>query len=179
MFSLNIINESYYDYISKFDSRVLYSTGNKNTRPHLGIVLEIDDLNYFAPLSSTKKKHKNMNNSIDFIKIDNANLGVINLNNMIPVHKNALHKIDIDKYLSGNAYDKNYGHLLLKQLAWCNIKSNREQITKNAKTLHKIIVSGKAPKKLAERTCDFLKLEKACRQYELNKKEQEIDELER
>lgn len=55
--------------------------GQQNERKY--IVFQINDLKYFAPLSSFKEKHKKMSDSIDFIKI--KNYAVINLNNMFPV----------------------------------------------------------------------------------------------
>lgn len=38
-----------------------------------------------GPLSSPKEKHKNMKNSIDFLKLDEEKQGKINFNNMIPI----------------------------------------------------------------------------------------------
>ena len=60
-----------------------------------GIVFQINDLKYFAPLSSFKEKHKKMSDSIDFIKI--KNYAVINLNNMFPVPEGKYTYVDISK----------------------------------------------------------------------------------
>lgn len=38
-----------------------------------------------GPLLSPKEKHKNMKNSIDFLKLDEEKQGKINFNNMIPI----------------------------------------------------------------------------------------------
>lgn len=56
----------------------------------LGFYLLLKGKEYIAPLGSLKPKHLTMKNNIDFIKIDNGKLGVINLNNMIPVNKNVM-----------------------------------------------------------------------------------------
>ena len=53
----------------------------------VGVLFKIDSKEYFAPLSSPKPKHLKMKNYVDFFKIDNGLLGVINFNNMIPVNK--------------------------------------------------------------------------------------------
>lgn len=46
-------------------------------------VFQINDMEYFAPLSSFKPKHEKMKEGLDFIKI--LRYAVINLNNMFPV----------------------------------------------------------------------------------------------
>lgn len=55
----------------------------QHERKYIGIVLEVNGFHYFAPLSSFKQKHLNMQERIDFIKIHNYS--VININNMFPV----------------------------------------------------------------------------------------------
>ena len=67
----------------------------KEKRPFVGIILKINNINYFAPLSSPKEKHKKMKNNIDFLKINNGRDGVINLNNMIQIPYQYYYKIDI------------------------------------------------------------------------------------
>ena len=80
-----IVKEDYINYLKKFDDNI---RDNKNeSRPYIGILLEVNGMNYIAPLASPKEKHKSMKNNIDFFKLENGDLGVINLNNMIPVHK--------------------------------------------------------------------------------------------
>ena len=69
--------------------------GQQNERKYIGVVFQINDLNYFAPLSSFKEKHKKMRDSIDFIKI--KNYAVINLNNMFPVPEGKYTYVDISK----------------------------------------------------------------------------------
>lgn len=77
------IDESYINYLRQFDKNVAY---NKNTtRPYIGIVYTYNNFNYFAPLDSPKPKHININpKAIDIYKIKDGELGVVNINNMIP-----------------------------------------------------------------------------------------------
>ena len=77
------ISEQYINYLRKYDKNVAY---NKNsTRPYIGVVYTYNNYNYFAPLASPKEKHKLINpKAIDIFKIEDGNLGVININNMIP-----------------------------------------------------------------------------------------------
>ena len=69
----------------------------KELRPFVGVLFEIDGFEYFAPLSSPKPKHKNMKNTIDFFKIKGGELGAINFNNMIPVNIENYVLIDLNK----------------------------------------------------------------------------------
>ena len=82
------VNSDYCDYLRKFDNKVAYNKNEKELRPFIGILFQIDACKYFAPLSSPKPKHKNMKNTLDFFKIKDGELGAVNFNNMIPVNEN-------------------------------------------------------------------------------------------
>lgn len=140
----------------------------KDKRPFIGIVLKINEINYFAPLSSPKKKHENMKNSIDFIKINNGRDGVINLNNMIPIPKEQYSEINVKEEIRK---DKKYGIILKYQIKWCN--ENKMQIINNAKKLYNLIINEKASLSLKNRSCDFKVLETKLSQYILNQEKSE------
>ena len=140
----------------------------KSKRPFIGIVLKVHKLNYFAPLSSPKEKHKKMKNTIDFIKINDGRDGVINLNNMMPIPENELYEINIKEEIRK---DKKYGLILKYQLLWCN--KNKESINKNAEKLYYLITNNKANLKLKKRCCDFKQLEKSLEQFNSNLSESE------
>lgn len=91
------INSKYCDYLRKYDSKVSYNYGNKELRPFIGVLFMIDKCEYFAPLSSSKPKHKILKNTLDLLKIDSGKLGVINLNNMIPVTSKNYEEFDLNK----------------------------------------------------------------------------------
>lgn len=63
------VNSDYCEYLRKFDNKVDYNKNEKELRPFIGILFQIDSCEYFAPLSSPKLKHKNMKNTVDFFKI--------------------------------------------------------------------------------------------------------------
>ena len=67
----------------------------KRSRPFIGIVLTLNDYDYYAPLTSPKPKHLHMKNQVDFLKINGGVWGAINFNNMIPIHSDQLEHIDI------------------------------------------------------------------------------------
>lgn len=147
---------------------ILKSFDNKSKRPYIGIILEINNVNYFAPLSSPKKKHENMKNSIDFIKINKGRDGVINLNNMIPIPSEQCNEIDIKEEIK---IDKKYGLILKYQIIWCN--KNKENIIKKAKKLYNLIINDRANFSLKNRCCNFKVLEEKLNQFILNQSESE------
>ena len=53
------INSDYCDYLRKYDIRVPYNAGSKELRPFVGVLFCVNNIEYFAPLSSPKPKHKN------------------------------------------------------------------------------------------------------------------------
>lgn len=77
----------------------------KENRPFLGIIILIGGQKYCIPLTSPKKKFENMKSQIDFIKIFDHNsrhpeysskiIGILNLNNMIPVNNSVISKVNL------------------------------------------------------------------------------------
>ena len=126
---------------------------NKQNRPYIGVLFTVEGKEYIAPLGSPKPKHLTMKNNIDFIKIDNGKLGVINLNNMIPVNFNVIKKIPIDEI-----QNQKYRTLLDNQHNW--IKSNQDMIKHKANTLYQKVVNDKIKISIKNRCCDFKSLER-------------------
>ena len=91
------VNSKYCDFLRKYESKVPYNAGEKELRPFVGILFNIGDCEYFAPLSSPKPKHSRLTNTLDLIKMDNGKLGVINFNNMIPVNKSNYNIIGLNE----------------------------------------------------------------------------------
>ena len=140
------VSNEYAKYIYSKDRSIIKAFDEKNKRPFVGIILNINKIDYFAPLSSPKEKHKKMKNSLDFIKINKGRDGVINLNNMIPVPKDNYYEINIQEEINKN---KKYGLILKYQLKWCN--DHKEQIILNSKKLYNLIIQGKANLQLQKR----------------------------
>lgn len=152
------IDNRYIDYLSPHAPHLFYNKkpGQQNERKFIGVILQVNGLNYFAPLSSFKPKHQNMSDMIDFIKV--KNYAVINLNNMFPVPKEECYFVDIQK-----EQDLQYRSLLRAEYRY--IKSIQDKIRKNALNVynHKIIKGNSTG--LAKRCNDFLLLEKLCKEY--------------
>ena len=165
--SLFKVNNCYCNFLREYDYRVTdnrYVT-YKNNRPYIGVVFTVDNVYYFAPLSSPKAKHRTMpNNMLDCIKIQNGNYGVINLNNMIPVNLKDIKIIDLQRPNKDNFDDIN---ILKNQYYWCNKPNNIKKIKKNARLVYDIKISNnQIHKKLLNRTCDFKLLEQKCLEWQ-------------
>ena len=165
-FILVKINSDYCDYLRKYDVKVPYNKGSKELRPFVGVLFNIDDIKYFAPLSSPKLKHLKMHNTLDFYKIKNGKLGAINFNNMIPVTTNNYILLDIQHGSSDN--ELKYNELLREQLEWLNAHFN--QVNSKAKKLYKLYLSNHLPKNIINRCCNFKLLEEKCQKYNQKKK---------
>ena len=161
-FILVKIDIDYCNYLRKFDNKVPYNSGNKKLRPFVGILFEVNNVTYFAPLTSPKPKHLKLKTKIDFIKIDNGKLGAINFNNMIPVTEKNILKIDLDKKIS-NKKEKYYNELLKKQLFWLN--RNSSKLINNSKKLYNAYINKTLSKNIKIRCCNFTLLEEKCKEY--------------
>lgn len=135
----------------------------KARRPFVGILIEVNGVNYYAPLSSPKPKHLSMKNQVDFIKINGGAYGVINLNNMIPIHNNSIKAVNTTIQVGDSKAEITYKNLLANQLTWCN--ANKDEIVSKALKLHKTITSGKGYPLLVSRCCNFSLDEKLLKAY--------------
>lgn len=164
------INTKYCDYLRQFDSKVPYNYDKKEIRPFVGALFYVNDFAYFAPLSSPKPKHKKLRNKLDFLKIDDGNLGAINFNNMIPVTENNIKYIYFDN--TNEIDDDKYMKLLEKQYRWLNV--NSEKIYNNSKKLYNKYVGNRLTKNIKDRCCNYLLLEEKCIEYNKSKILQEV-----
>ncbi|MDR2712035.1 MAG: type III toxin-antitoxin system ToxN/AbiQ family toxin [Clostridiales bacterium] len=151
--SFSCADFAYCDYLRQTDPCVPYTMDKKETRPFIGVVFEINGINYYAPLSSPKPKHLKMKNQMDFLKIEEGKWGAINFNNMIPIHQNSLSRVEMKVLPTDTKEDKMYKDLLNNQLDWCN--ANQGAIVSRAARLYNIIVQGRGNLSLVARCCRF------------------------
>ncbi|MEE1315567.1 MAG: type III toxin-antitoxin system ToxN/AbiQ family toxin [Faecalimonas sp.] len=152
------VDAKYINYLSQFAPHLFLNkqAGQQNERKYIGVVLSVNGMDYFAPLSSFKPKHNSMRDGIDFIKI--KNYAVINLNNMFPIAPNTYSYVDISAI-------KNEKYKELLRAEYRYIKSIQERIRKNALTLYKLWLKDSNKTALGKRCNDFTLLEDACRKY--------------
>ncbi len=139
-YSLVTVKSRYCDFLRRYDNRVSYNSNNKEIRPFVGVLFEINNVRYFAPLSSPKPKHLKMKNTIDFYKIDSGKLGAINFNNMIPIPDTEFTFIDTTKPCLTSTELK-YQTLLKNQIYWLNrdgisLNSRAEQLYNDRKIIN-------------------------------------------
>lgn len=157
------VDSEYCDYLRRFDNKVMYNKNEKELRPFIGILFEIDNYEYFAPLSSPKEKHKKMKNTIDFFKIKGGELGAVNFNNMIPVRISFYTLIDLNKETL-TVEEFKYQKLLQEQLQWLN--ANYYQVKNKSFKLYQLYNDGRLPEKIKMRCCNFKLLEEKCLEYD-------------
>lgn len=152
------IQSEYIDYLRKYDNRVAYN--KVPNRPYIGVVYTYNGFNYFAPLSSPKKKHIAMNaNMIDIFKIKDGELGIVNINNMIPCVMEVLTEA------IPNITDKKYKALLENQLSYIN--SKRDILLKKVKNFQSRYRNGFLQDNIMKRCCNFELLEEKALEYEI------------
>lgn len=156
------INEHYIDFLSKFSEHLFRNAkiSQLYTRKYIGVLFEINNFKYFAPLSSFKDKHKRLSESVDFIKI--GDMAVINLNNMFSVPEGVY-------ILKNPNTEQNIQYRTLLNNEFRIIKQKTELIINNAKYVynHKLLNGNKS--KLGKRCNDFKLLEEKCKEYTLLK----------
>ena len=165
------IDSDYLKYLFDIDEQVMYWEGGtyKSDRKYIGVVLKINDFEYFAPLSSpkatdyfykkgVKRVRKNIIPIIRLVTDKGQFLGKIKLSNMIPVKSEQLTLYDIK-----GETDKKYQSLIVKEMI-C-IRKCKNEITKNAIVLYNQKVKGYENVNYLNYTLDFKALEEACLKY--------------
>ena len=152
------VDTDYCEFLRRYDTRVAYNIKDKKLRPFIGVLFMIEDYEYFAPLSSPKPKHLKMKNTIDFFKIRNGELGVVNFNNMIPVMNNNYKVINLN-----DLKDKKYSELLRNQIDWLN--EHYDQVKNKSYKLYSLHTRGRLGFLIMARCCNFKLLEKKCQEY--------------
>lgn len=150
------LNEKYIEFLYEIDKKVSL----KKNRIWIGVIFKINDFKYFAPMSSPKEKHIKMKEQIDFLKINDGKLGVINYNNMVPViNKKFYELINIE-----DQKDIKYKKLLIQQQIW--LRKNKKLIYLKSEILYKEIEKilskkyrNKKDKLLLKRCVNFKKIE--------------------
>ncbi len=166
-----VVDKEYINYLTQFDSCVGYVEYGERLKLHIGVMLKINDIHYYVPISSAKSKHKRMSNSIDFHKIQDEETGyiyaVLNINNMIPVPESCItqvkyNKIDEFRSFENEKEKTDYIYLLQKEK---NLIDKIESILQNkSKKLYEKCKT-KPESSLAARCCNFSLLEEKCKIY--------------
>ena len=166
--NLYSVSDKYIKYLRQFDERIYDNKEDirTQTRKYLGIVLTVNDFNYYIPMSSPKKsdyidyeKKIIRKDTKTIIRIYNSDrlYGTLRISNMIPVPIT-----ELEPYILSNEKDLKYKDVILGELKFIN--NNSDKIVKNAK-----IVYSQKIKNIdigyIKNTVDFKLLEEKLRQW--------------
>ena len=167
MLDFYIVKMKYVRNLMNIDHQNIMSISSqhkKNNRVFVGIILMVNNHKYCIPLSSVKEKpkYREMSNNITFRKITDTTgkiIGVLNINNMIPVREEYLLPFDMKIYPSDNEQQRNYKMHCMEELKWC--REHEDEIIMLAKELHRMVCNDLPFKK--RKICpDYRLLEKEC-----------------
>lgn len=167
-----IADKEYINYLRKFDEKVENIDYNTKLKPYIGILITINEFNYYVPISSAKEKHYKIREGMDFIKImqDNKIICVLNLNNMIPISNEnvqALKYKDIEKYREFASDRERTLYIAFLSFELDLINDKIEKIKRNAIKLYNEKINNPTSN-LSKRCCNFRLLEEKGQLY--NKK---------
>lgn len=168
---LYAVTDQYIDYLRQFDYKVYDNKEDRRKvmRKYLGIVLTINEMNYYIPMSSPKKsdyKDNEIRKSIVPIvrivsneEVDNVPVlkGTLRISNMIPVPDSELILYE-PKY----ERNKNYKILVEKELEF--IGKNEEMIKKYASIIYNQKINNYDVSYI-NNVVDFKLLEQKCKEY--------------
>ncbi len=168
--SFYYVDEDYINYLKEVEinsrgfttvPNVRYANSSKFV---YGVVLKIDDIDYYVPISSYKKSQED--NII--IKIeDHKKLvarGSMRFNYMIPIPKQCLIPVDF----KDSMFTEQEKVMLQKEYKAC--KKLLVQAQKRAKKTYDKVLAG-LDTELLKNSCDFKLLEEACKNYSPKKEE--------
>ena len=156
--------------LSKVDDNVMSISPQrgKQDRPFVGVIILLNGREYCIPLTSPKEKFKAMKSQVDFLKIFDENekddkgafklIGVLNINNMIPVKEGVIRKVDMVIHDKDQAEVKAHKRLMHKQLKWC--RNHADTIENRANKVYDMVVNHpEKNRNLVKRSSKFIKLE--------------------
>ncbi|MBY8067964.1 type III toxin-antitoxin system ToxN/AbiQ family toxin [Vibrio fluvialis] len=156
------VTDDYIQHLKAADKNV--PDNYSETRAYIGIVLTVKGTKYLAPLTSYKEKQDQIKNSTPTIfKLNEEGnlsnkLGMIQLNNMIPVTDSVIDELDVD------AQKEPYKSMLQRQIKF--IKKNSDKIATRATKLYRLVAESKHPH-FSKVSCNFELLEAAMLAYKI------------
>jgi len=167
-----VANKEYITYLKKFDDKVENIDYDTKLKSYIGILITINDFNYYVPISSTKEKHYNIKEGMDFIKIihNDKIIGVLNLNNMVPISDDNVKVLkykDIEEYRNFNDDKEKKLYISFLSFELDLINDKLEKIKKNALKLYNEKTTH-PNSNVSKRCCNFKLLEEKCLTYKTN-----------
>lgn len=154
------VNDDYIAFLKAVDKNV--PDNYKEKRPYVGVVFEVSGVMYLAPLTSYKQKQDSIKSSLPTVlkiheRTDSTNkLGMVQINNMIPVLDRVINLLDIE------AQRNAYKDLLYKQYEF--LKQHKAELEGKAGKLYELVVN-KNHAFYSRISCNFKALEAAAKEY--------------
>ena len=138
--NLYSVSDKYIKYLRQFDDKIYDNKEETRVyeRKYLGIVLTVNEYNYYIPMSSPKKSDyvdysnkiiRNDTKTIIRIHRGNCLYGTLRISNMIPVPIT-----ELEPYILSKETDLKYKELILGELRYINDNCNK--IVKYAKIVY-------------------------------------------
>ena len=164
-----IADKDYISYLKQYDDKVENINYSAKLKPYIGIVVNINEFNYYVPISSAKSKHYKIKEGMDFIKIMQADkiIGVLNLNNMVPILNEKIQILnyrEIDKYREFETEKEKRLYISFLSFELNLINQKVEKIRKNATKLYNEKINN-PNSNISKRYCNFKLLEEECVEY--------------
>ena len=168
-----IADKEYVNYLRQFDEKVENIDYNTKLKPYIGILITINEFNYYVPISSAKEKHYKIREGMDFIKImqDDKIIGVLNLNNMIPIldeNVEVLKYKEIENYRDFGSDKEKTLYISFLSFELNLINDKMEKIKKSAMKLYNEKINNPISN-ISKRCCNFKLLEEKGQLYNKNK----------
>lgn len=165
--TLVYIDENYTDFLRLVDDRVPYNMNYSYQRPFVGALFTIRNMLYFAPLTTSSKGKKLMQNpkpeSITFLPIENCRFGGINFNNMVPVVEGVYEPIDLTIRMEDTNKEKSEKIKFSRIIRF--LRKNSKKIEIKAKKIYNMQKKGMLFENYKKVTCDFTKLEEQSQKW--------------
>ena len=169
--NLYSVSDSYIKYLRQFDEKIYDNKEEIRTheRKYLGVVLTVNEFNYYIPMSSPKKSdYKDFKNKI--IREDAKTIirmkeggrlyGTLRISNMIPVSIT-----ELEPYSISNETDIKYKDLVMGELRYIN--NNKNKIVKYAKIVYNQRIKN-IDIPYIKNTVDFRLLEEKLKEWDKN-----------
>lgn len=148
------VDEDYINFLKKYDRQVPNIRYEGNNKFVCGVVLEIDGIKYYAPISHLTTKQQTNIQIIDKEKV----ISTIRFSFMFPALDEVLTKKD---FLQISMTDKKYATLLQAEHQFCS--KNKEKILEKAQKVYEIGCNKEH--RLNHTCCDFKLLEQHYAEY--------------
>ena len=169
--NLYSVSDSYIKYLRQFDEKIYDNKEEIRTheRKYLGVVLTVNEFNYYIPMSSPKKSDsRDFKNEI--IREDAKTIirmkeggrlyGTLRISNMIPVPIT-----ELEPYSISNETDIKYKDLVMGELRYIN--NNKNKIVKYAKIVYNQRIKN-IDIPYIKNTVDFRLLEEKLKEWDKN-----------